>query len=105
MSNLSTFDTEDNFSCTLTFPTGIAVAQLTWNAGFRKVIYTLHAERGAIKVEDDAVEIHRGGTVERRPAPSNWMDASHAKWFRELFGEFAAAMRTDLYVGRYARDA
>src|SRR3954466_2903103 len=33
MSNLSTFDTEDNLSCTLTFPGGIAVAQLTWTAG------------------------------------------------------------------------
>jgi predicted dehydrogenase len=105
MTTLSSYDTEDNFNCTLTFPTGMAVAQLTWNAGFRKVIYTLHGERGAIKVEDDSVEVHRAGTVERRPAPSNWADASHAKWFRELFAEFAAAIRSDLYVGDDANDA
>ena len=89
----------------LTFPGGIAVAQLTWTAGFRKVIYTIHGERGAIKVEDDVVEIHREGKVERIPAPSNWMDASHATWFRELFVEFGTAMKTDLHVGREASDA
>jgi predicted dehydrogenase len=105
MSNLSGHDTEDNFSCTLTFPTGIAVAQLTWNAGFRKVIYTIHGEHGALKVEDDVVEIHRPGTVDRVPAPSNWMDASHATWFRELFVELATAMQTALHVGREAVDA
>ena len=110
MSNLSTFDTEDNFSCTVTFPTGIAVAQLTWNAGFRKVIYTIHGANGAIKVEDDEIEIHRkraGGKVdvERRSAASHWMDASHAEWFKALQGEFVDAMRGGEWVGQEARDA
>ncbi len=40
---LGDFDTEDNFSCTLTFPNGIATAQLTWTAGARKVMYTIMA--------------------------------------------------------------
>ena len=110
MSNLSTFDTEDNFSCTVTFPTGIAVAQLTWNSGFRKVIYTIHGAYGAIKVEDDDIEIHRrraGGRtdVEKRLAASAWMDASHAEWFVPLQREFVAAIRTGEYVGAEARDA
>lgn len=110
MSNLSTFDTEDNFSCTVTFPTGIAVAQLTWNSGFRKVIYTIHGANGAIKVEDDEIEIHRrhaGGKVEveRLSAASHWMDASHAEWFKPLQGEFVHAIRTGQWVGQEARDA
>jgi predicted dehydrogenase len=110
MSNLSTFDTEDNFNCTVTFPTGIAVAQLTWNSGFRKVIYTLHGSNGAIKVEDDDIEIHRkraGGKVdvEKITAKSNWMDASHAEWFVHLQREFAGAVVRGEYVGREARDA
>jgi len=113
MSNLSTFDTEDNFSCTVTFPTGIAVAQLTWNSGFRKVIYTIHGAHGAIKVEDDEIEIHRrraggppGATdVERRSAASHWMDASHVEWFKALQLEFADAIRTGHWVGQEARDA
>jgi predicted dehydrogenase len=110
MSNLSTFDTEDNFSCTVTFPTGIAVAQLTWNSGFRKVIYTIHGASGAIKVEDDDIEIHRrraGGQidVERLSAASHWMDASHAEWFKPLQGEFAEAIRAGQWVGQEARDA
>src|SRR5262249_56191954 len=92
MSNLSTFDTEDNFSCTVQFPTGIAVAQLTWNSGFRKVIYTIHGANGAIKVEDDDIEIHRrraGGQieVEKPSAASHWMDASHAEGVKGLEGQ------------------
>ena len=113
MSNLSTFDTEDNFSCTVTFPTGIAVAQLTWNSGFRKVIYTIHGANGAIKVEDDEIEIHRKrpagapgpGDVERLTAASHWMDASHAEWFKALQGEFVHAIRVGQWVGQEARDA
>jgi len=110
MSNLSTFDTEDNFNCTVTFPTGIAVAQLTWNSGFRKVIYTIHGEHGAIKVEDDDIEIHRkrsGGTVdvEKLSAASHWMDASHAEWFMALHVDFAKQIRAGEWVGREAHDA
>jgi predicted dehydrogenase len=110
MSNLSTFDTEDNFSCTVTFPTGIAVAQLTWNSGFRKVIYTIHGANGAIKVEDDDIEIHRkraGGQidVERLSAASHWMDASHAEWFKPLQREFVQAIQTGQWIGQEARDA
>jgi predicted dehydrogenase len=110
MSNLSTFDTEDNFSCTVTFPTGIAVAQLTWNAGFRKVIYTIHGDKGAIKIEDDDIEIHRKGpggqvSVEKRSAASNWMDASHAEWFKHLQAQFSGAIANREWVGQEAREA
>ena len=106
MSNLSTFDTEDNFNCTVTFPTGIAVAQLTWNSGFRKVIYTIHGANGAIKVEDDDIEIHRKGQpVEKLSAASNWMDASHAEWFKHLHQDFLGAIGKGEFVGREARDA
>jgi predicted dehydrogenase len=106
MSNLSTFDTEDNFNCTVTFPTGIAVCQLTWNSGFRKVIYTIHGANGAIKVEDDDVEIHRKGQpVEKHSLASNWMDASHAKWFEALHHDFAAQIERGEWVGQEAQDA
>jgi len=110
MSNLSTFDTEDNFSCTVTFPTGIAVANLTWNSGFRKVIYTIHGANGAIKVEDDDIEVHRkraGGRidVERLSAASHWMDASHAEWFKPLQHQFVQAIRAGQWISQEARDA
>ena len=110
MSNLAGFDTEDNFSCTVTFPTGIAVAQLTWNAGFRKVIYTLHGANGAIKVEDDEIEIHRQRAhgvveVEKRSCASHWMDASHAQWFTTLQAQFLDAIENGQWIGREARDA
>ncbi|HUJ59780.1 MAG TPA: Gfo/Idh/MocA family oxidoreductase [Kofleriaceae bacterium] len=105
MSNLSTFDTEDNFSCTVTFPTGIAVAQLTWNSGFRKVIYTIHGANGAIKIEDDELEIHVKGKVEKRSCASHWMDASHVEWFEALHVEFARQIAAGEWVGQEARDA
>jgi predicted dehydrogenase len=106
MSNLSTFDTEDNFNCTVEFPTGIAVCQLTWNSGFRKVIYTIHGANGAIKVEDDDIEIHRKGrAVEKINAASHWMDASHAEWFKALQQDFAQAIETKTYVGKEAQAA
>ncbi|HTJ46836.1 MAG TPA: Gfo/Idh/MocA family oxidoreductase [Kofleriaceae bacterium] len=111
MNHRGAFDTEDNFNCTLTFPTGTAVAQLTWNAGVRKVQYTLHGERGAIIVEDDDIELTVRGTgaaqpsVERMNAASNWMDASHAAWFRTLQEEFATAIAIGDLVGKNAREA
>jgi predicted dehydrogenase len=111
MSHLAAFDTEDNFSCTLTFPTGIATAQLTWNAGMRKVVYTLHGDRGAVKIEDDDVQITVKGEgisapeVERLSVESHWMDASHVTWFHSLHDQFAQAIRDREYVGREAREA
>ncbi len=50
MQTLGGSDTEDTFVGTATFPTGLAAVHLTWNAGVRKVIYTIHGDRGAIRV-------------------------------------------------------
>lgn len=108
-------DTEDTFSCAISFPKGrTATAHLTWTAGMRRVLYTLHGERGAIRVEDDDIEIvrmHRNDdgttswTNERRSVASDWMDASHAKWFGSVFERFAGAIESHEYVGRDAEDA
>lgn len=100
-------DTEDGFSCTATFPTGTAIANLTWNAGVRKVIYTLHGEHGAITVEDDDIQLalRTTGTVERITAASDWMDASHVRWFTTLQAELIDAIRNEEFVGRQAIDA
>jgi len=106
---LGGFDTEDDLSCTMTFPRGVASAHLTWNAGIRKVIYTVHGDRGAIRVEDDDVEVSTmqvsedGRTTwefDRQRRPSNWMDASHVHWFRSVFERFAATIETRDWVGR-----
>jgi predicted dehydrogenase len=113
---LGEFDTEDNFSCTLTFPNGIATAQLTWTAGARKVMYTIHGEHGAITVDDDQVQLLiRDDLVAQRPdlarragvqsVPSHWMDASHKEWFGSLLDKFKAAIASADYVGADARDA
>jgi predicted dehydrogenase len=112
-------DTEDVFGCTLTFPTGVVSAHLSWTAGVRKVMYTLHGCKGAIRVEDEDVELavlEAGPGVvapgspgkwrfERRVAPSNWMDASHVGWFSSLFDEFRSAIAREEYVGKDAMEA
>ncbi|MBI5534052.1 MAG: Gfo/Idh/MocA family oxidoreductase [Deltaproteobacteria bacterium] len=111
------YDTEDSFTATLTFPTGVASSFLTWKAGVRKVIYTIHGDRGAITVDDDDMQISvvkppngdptasTKWTTERRSISSNWMDASHVTWFRSLFDEFKAAIDADDFVGKDALEA
>lgn len=125
MTTPPTADTEDNFSCTMTFPEGIASAHLTWTAGVRKVIYTIQGSHGAIRVEDDDVEVavmasrnassrdvngaasgHKKVTWElkKEQIASEWMDAGHSVWFRSLFDQFKGAIDSKDYVGREARD-
>jgi predicted dehydrogenase len=112
------FDTEDTFDGSVTFPTGLASVHLTWTAGVRKVIYTLHGDRGAIRVEDDDIEvavmgepIANGGAgrtaweMKTKKVASEWMDAGHSAWFRSMFGQFATAMDRNEHVGRPAIDA
>jgi predicted dehydrogenase len=100
------FDTEDNFTATLSFPTGYANLYLTWTAGVRKVIYTLQGEQGALTIDDDEMQIAelrcKAGprighdavewTVEKRSIASHWMDSSHVSWFNSLFDEFLQAL-------------
>lgn len=113
------YDTEDNFTAVLTFPTGIAHAHLTWTAGVRKVMYTIQGERGAITVDDDDMQIAvmraTGGPdvaqgavtwdVEKRSIASDWMDASHVSWFNSLFDQFKTAIAKGEYVGKEARES
>jgi predicted dehydrogenase len=118
MRSSAQFDTEDTFVGTVTFPTGLASVHLTWTAGVRKVIYTLHGDRGAIRVEDDDIEVAvmgeppaNGGAgrtaweMKTKKVASEWMDAGHAAWFRSMFGQFATAMDRNEHVGRPAMDA
>ena len=113
------FDTEDDFSCSLRFPAGVASAHLSWNAGVRKVMYTIHGERGAIRVEDDDIEVavreRTPGTAaesatsswrfEREAISSDWMDSSHVTWFNSLFDDFKGAIDRKEFVGREAEEA
>jgi predicted dehydrogenase len=116
---LGTFpsDTEDDFTCSLKFPTGVASAHLSWNAGVRKVLYTIHGEQGAVRVEDDAIEVAtqmpdpKGGPgdvtwkFDRESIPSDWMDSSHVTWFNSLFDDFKGAIARGDFVGQDARES
>jgi len=117
MSTMGNFDTEDDLSCSLRFPTGVASAHLSWQAGVRKVIYTIHGDHGAIRVEDDAIEVARAGRgssisspemawqFERLDVPSDWMDSSHVTWFNSLFEDFQRAIAQGEWVGKEAEES
>jgi predicted dehydrogenase len=111
---LGPYDTEDDFTCSLKFPTGVASAHLSWNAGVRKVLYTVHGERGAVRVEDDAIEVATqvpgpDGSVtwqfDRESISSDWMDSSHVNWFNSMFDDFKGAIARRDFVGQEAREA
>ncbi|MFL5348043.1 MAG: Gfo/Idh/MocA family protein [Hyalangium sp.] len=121
MSNLEPgrWDTEDNFSAALTFPNGVAYAQLTWTAGVRKVMYTVQGDQGAITIDDDDLQlavmrrtdgpdVAQGAVtweVEKYSISSHWMDASHVSWFNSMFDQFLVAIRDGDFVGKDAREA
>ena len=120
MSTRGRSDTEDTIACTVSFPNALAIATLTWTAGVRKVIYTLHGERGAIRVEDDHIEVTTLATRGGEKAPradsaesrrteervsSQWMDASHVSWFETMQDHFAQAIDANDYAGAEAVDA
>ena len=116
LSNGIIHDTEEDFNCTIGFPHGYATVHLTWTAGVRKVMYTLHGERGSIRVEDDDIEIahmradptmsYQGSwDFERRKVSSDWMDSSHVSWFNSLFDDFRRAIAEHDYVGDDLRTA
>jgi predicted dehydrogenase len=113
------FDTEDNFNAVLTFPNGLAQAHLTWTAGVRKVIYSVQGDRGAITIDDDELqlavmrrtdgpEVAQGAVtwdVERMTIESDWMDASHTRWFNAMFDQFLVAIAAGDYAGKEAQDS
>ncbi len=110
------WDTEDDFSATLVFPGDrTAHVHMTWTAGARLVIYTIHGERGAIVAQDDDIMITTrepmgtgdDGTwqVEHRVVSSSWMDASHTAWFNAMFDRFHTAIESNDYAGEDVLDA
>lgn len=107
------FDTEDNITVSLQFPTGVCAVQLSWTAGVRKVQYTINGDAGAITVDDDDLCVstmrHTAAgpawEVEHMSIASHWGDASHSRWFDTLLDAFRDAIASEDFVGRDAMDA
>jgi len=101
---------EDNATCTMVFPHGIARAHLSRNAGFRRAVYALHGDRGVIRVEDDELEVvvrvADGGTRSWKSSlPSNPQDTRHGPWFEGVLRTFTHAVERRDFVGKEAKDA
>jgi predicted dehydrogenase len=102
-SALGNWDTEDNLTCTMRFPNNrIASTHLSWTGGMHRVHFTVHGERGAIRVEDDDIEVIRknehadggiGWETESACIASAWREASHATWFESVLEELEIAVR------------
>jgi predicted dehydrogenase len=113
------YNTEDNFTAILTFPSGTANVSLSWTAGIRKVVYIIQGECGAVMVDDDDLQIalqekksnpapaqHSvSWSVERNSIASTWVDASHIQWFDSLFSDFRQAIELEDFAGREVHDA
>ena len=113
------YDTEDDFTAVLTFPTGVAHVHLTWTAGVRKVVYIVQGEKGTITMNDDDLQVETmngthgpNGTQpavrwdgEKKTISSYWTDASHASWFDALFDEFREAIERGDFAGKEAQEA
>jgi predicted dehydrogenase len=112
------YDTEDDFTAVLNFPTGLARVHLTWTAGLRKVIYTVEGEKGSIIMDDDNLQVEtmngsngRGSSqpaakhVETQSISSHWADASHTAWFNALFDDFRRAIDNGDFAGKEAQEA
>ena len=108
-------DTEDNVTCTMRFPGGrIATAYMTWTAGMSRALYTIHGERGAIRVEDEDIEVvtkkmGRDGVVgwetESAWLGADGMDASHPASFGSVLDELATAIAKRSVSSVHAEDA
>lgn len=100
------YDTEDDFSAIVTFPTGLAHVHLTWTAGARRIVYSIHGEQGVITMHDDELEIETvDGAVEKLSLDSQSDDSSHASWFNALFEDFREAIDCDDFAGKEAEQA
>lgn len=112
------WDTEDNLTATLEFPgKKFAHSYLSWTAGMRKVIYTVQGTKGGIVVNDDDAEISVGfpntgshaGTgdhsVKKFVIESDWMDASHTKWFNSMFDKFLGCIERGDFVNSEIRES
>jgi predicted dehydrogenase len=117
-------ETDDNFSCFLSFPTGTATVQLSWTAGLSKTRYSVHGDQGAILVDDDAVALHVpdirarelgseirafvGGKRLGKEQPvggCRFDDANSRTSLRGTLDEFLDALAAQEWVGREANDA
>jgi predicted dehydrogenase len=112
------WDTEDNLTVTLEFPgKRFAHAYLSWTAGMRKVIYTVQGTKGGIVVNDDEAEIsigfpntgsHAGSgdhRLEKFTIESDWMDASHTKWFNSMFDKFLGCIDRNEFLNDEIRES
>ena len=113
---LDGFDAEDKVNATFCYAQGIGHAVLSWTAGARKVLYTLHGTKGAIFVEDVIVRVlpldrsgvwpdHLAETGSLVTIDSHWKEASRGAWFTDMFAGVVAAINQNALVGRDARNA
>ncbi len=106
-------------AATLVFPTGVATIHLSWNAGWRKVRYSLHGRGGAIEVDDDEIlvakmqraqgpDIGKGAVMwetDKYVLASDWMDSSHFSWFTSLWEKFKQAIQNGEFNSKDLNDS
>jgi predicted dehydrogenase len=101
---------EDDATCTMVFPRGVARAHMSRNVGLRRAIYALHGDRGSIRVKDDELEVvvrvANGGTRSWKSSlPTKRKDRGHGPRFEGVLRGFTHAVERRDFVGKEATDA
>ncbi|OFV88526.1 MAG: hypothetical protein A3J75_04260 [Acidobacteria bacterium RBG_16_68_9] len=82
-------DVEDTASCTVEFPSLVGELWLTWAGSERRTRWQLVGERGSVEVEEDRLELRRGGVTEHIVFPQSLSAGSHhPDWFGGVIDGF-----------------
>src|SRR6266850_1622333 len=88
------YDVEDTAQLLFEYPDRMATMFLTWAARRRETEIRFLGERGSITWTGGTLTLERQGHVESFDHSAELDKASYAKWFADLFCEFARALDT-----------
>ena len=83
------YEVEDTADIRLEYPDRVAKLFLTWAARKRETRVQIVGERGSITWIDGALTLERDGKVETTDCSRELDKASYARWFADLFAQFA----------------
>src|SRR3989449_5115947 len=88
------YDVEDTAQLVFSFPDRMATMFLTWAARRRETEIRFIGERGSITWSGGMLTLERDGHTESFDHTVDLDKASYAKWFAELFHDFATTLDT-----------
>jgi len=88
------YDVEDTAQLVFEYPDRMATMFLTWAARRRETEIRFSGERGSITWSGGILTLERNGQTQSFDHTAELDKASYAKWFAELFHDFATTLDT-----------